>query len=823
MLLVVFGAMFLVLITKLYNIQIVRGDEFQESARIYKNTQEISAPRGGIYDRNGQPLAVNRSTLMIKINTANKETAKNDMLIRFVRLMNRYGVEMIDALPITDTAPREFKFNGSASREKTWKNDMGLDQDITADEAYTELMDKKFKITEEETELTPEEARMVLSLRQSVHLQRFNKNPVVVAHDVSAEACAAVEERTADYPGVYIDLDYLREYPGGPYVSHIIGYTRKITANQLEEMKPLGYTEDDIVGQLGIEHAFELSLAGKNGAIETETDASGAKLGVLNSYPAVPGNNVFLTLDLNMQIEIYHALERRLAEILIGKLKSNPNRRNANPEDHVTTRAMLASILTANNISLQAIMEAEDGSFSKPVQEYLRLHGQVDPEDGDYWKKLMEFAGESVEMGKITQTQLLLIMYEQGIIAPEPNELESMKSGKLNVLNFLVRMLETGQITPQMTNIQPCTGSVVVLDMEGAVLAAVTYPTYDNNELVNTFNYDYYLKLMNDPTVPMLNRPFQDRQAVGSTFKMITAVTGLENGIITPATRIRDEVTFTKAGLPYARCTSNHGSINVVDALAVSCNYFFYETEYRMGNTRDGNMLEGIAMLNEYMEYFGLASLTGVEIEEAYDTSSLSAGVLPISSPAYRPFTRNANEIWSDGDNIRTAIGQADNELNCGQMAKYTAALATGGERYQMHFLDKVLSADGVLVDQFEPVIEETVPMSAVTLETIRKGMLAVTAGAKGTARGVFDGFPIEVGGKTGTAQISDAVPNHTTFAAFAPYDIPEVAVYVLLPHSYQYTVAAPAAVIGRDALSIYFRLDAEPQKMEKDNTLVMN
>lgn len=814
------AGMFALLFTKLYEIQIVHGQEYQESAKLtYNSTRTVTAPRGEIYDRNGQPLAINHSTVMVKLDTAIKAAADNDMLVSLIRLMSRFGELVIDDLPISASEPREFIFGGSPSKEKRWKTDMNVPQEATAQEAY-ELLLKTFKISTEDGEMTPEEIRLVLSLRQSIYLQRFSKNPVTVCMEVSDAACAALEERNQDYPGIYLDIDYVREYPYGEYAAHILGYTRKITAEQLDEMGPLGYTAEDIVGQSGLERSFELTLRGGNGSMKIETDTLGRRLSVVESTPASSGNNVFITVDIELQKQAYHILERQLAQILIGKLQIDSRKSGLKDEDYVTTKTMLSSMITAGTVSVTAIMTADESCLAWPLREFAQFYFDWDQSQEDYISNLKDFFAEALEKGRITENQLLLVMYEQGIVTPTEAELERLHKGTLPVQPFLVRMLSEGVITPQMTNIQPCTGSIVVLDLrDGGVLATVSYPSYDNNELVNNFNYNYYLQLLNDPTVPMFNRAFQEMRAVGSTFKMITAVTGLENGVISTSTTITDEFYYTKAGNPPAKCTARHGSPTVVEALGKSCNYFFYETAYRLGNTKSGNMRDGIDKLTEYMVYFGLGSATGVEISEVFDYQydKLPEGTLPISSPDYKMYTKGLR--WSDGDTIRTAIGQSENNLTCATMAKYAATLATGGVRYQMHFLDRIVAYNGTVVSQFTPVVEETVPMKESTINAVHKGMLAVTTSSYGTGSKIFKDFPIQVAGKTGTAQQTNWY-NHTSFAGFAPYDNPQIAIYVLMPGSYQTTIASPAAVVARDVLAAYFRLDATPQQPEQVNAL---
>jgi cell division protein FtsI/penicillin-binding protein 2 len=325
----------------------------------------------------------------------------------------------------------------------------------------------------------------------------------------------------------------------------------------------------------------------------------------------------------------------------------------------------------------------------------------------------------------------------------------------------------------------------------------------------------------------MFNRPFHEQRAPGSTFKMVTAVAGLEYGVVTPNTRIFDNFIFTKAG-GQARCNSRHGNVNMELAISCSCNYYFYEVAHRLGNAAENTMLQGIGRLNRYMVLFGMGSPTGVEISDIYNrlNSGLPEGIFPISSPEYRLFL-NQNQGrriigWSGADTIRTAIGQADNSITSSVMAKYTATLASGGVRYRMHFLSHIQSYDGTVLRRTEPVVEDIVPMSRQTVNAVHRGMLACTSSPRGTGFHIFRDFPVQVAGKTGTAQEGNW-PNHSSFSAFAPYDNPAVAVYVLLPGSVQSHVRAPAALVARDILAVYFKLDSEIQRPQGLNILVLN
>lgn len=299
-------------------------------------------------------------------------------------------------------------------------------------------------------------------------------------------------------------------------------------------------------------------------------------------------------------------------------------------------------------------------------------------------------------------------------------------------------------------------GSVVVYKVStGEVLAAVTYPSYD----METYNKDYS-SLLNDSRLPLFNRAFSGVYAPGSTFKAATASIGLQLGEITP-----DETIFCKKYYTYYEdyqptCMHYDGDVNVVDAIKVSCNYFFYETGRRIGITK----------LNEYCKKYGLGVKTGLEIDEA-------SGVL-----AGKEYREAVGSYWTDGDTLQAAIGQSDNGFTPIQLAVYTGTLANGGTRYRAHLVKEVCdyNMDSV-VRNVEPEAIESTGISQSVYDVVKKGMLSVTT--DGTAASVFSDYPIQVGGKTGTATVYDkgVEYNNGIFIAFAPYENPEIAVVTVV------------------------------------------
>lgn len=343
-------------------------------------------------------------------------------------------------------------------------------------------------------------------------------------------------------------------------------------------------------------------------------------------------------------------------------------------------------------------------------------------------------------------------------------------------------------------------GAMIVMDVKtGEVLSMASYPDYDPSKFtlgIDTATYNSYI----DSTYkPLRNRAIQEIYQPGSIYKMVTAVAGLETGVITNTTKIRDvgRYTYYKDYQPYCWNRSGHGWMNVTSAIQHSCNYFFYET----------GRLVGIDNLARYTKHFGLGKKTGIELpgEETGKTNERTVGV-----------------TWNPGDTIQAAIGQVNNLFTPIQMAKYTSMLANGGEVINPTIIKQIKNVDGVEVpkEEYEKYFNEKlgitdeeadgITVNPDNLKVILEGMKSVTSDRGGTAYSYFKNFNIEVGGKTGSAQAGkDSNGNeitHAWFIGFAPYDKPEIAVVILVENGGHGSYTAEAA---RDVMAQYFGMNA--------------
>lgn len=312
-------------------------------------------------------------------------------------------------------------------------------------------------------------------------------------------------------------------------------------------------------------------------------------------------------------------------------------------------------------------------------------------------------------------------------------------------------------------------GAAVAVHIDsGKVICAANYPTYDSATIGEKYD-----SLVNDPYKPLTDRAFQGVYPIGSTIKPIVAVAALENGVYNQGETIRCVHKYTLFKDYQPSCMGTHGSISLNYALAKSCNYFFFELGRRLGATK----------LTDYYKQFGLGVATGVEVNDA-------KGILL--------------EPKSDGggDTLQIAIGQL-NAFTPLQLANYAATLANGGTHYKASLIDKIVSYDiSTVYDEIKSEVKNTVSISDSTIAAVKEGMLSVTE--DGTGRAALGDYPIKVGGKTGTAQVTGKA-DHSVFIAFAPFDNPEIAISVVLEHG---SSGFSAGSIVRDILDAYFFSD---------------
>lgn len=912
-LILMFCVLGFVLIYRIFNLQIVNGESYlNEFTLKIKKERNIPSTRGKIYDRKGELLAYNELAYSVTIEDvyesgSNKNERLNKTIATLIEMIEENGDSIVTDFNIIIGDNGEYQFAVSGSQQqrfladvygKKYIDDMKYaEKTSTADDVINYLAGKsKFAIGEYTVPnnhkstfqvgkgYSKEMLLKIISIRYAMSLNSFQKYiATTVATDVSDETVAVVMENAASLDGVSIAEDTIRKYVDGVYFSHVIGYTGKISQTELEELSTENdsYISTDIIGKAGVESYMESYLQGKKGSETVYVNNMGKVIETSNRKEPSAGNDVYLTIDKDLQKAVYNLLEQKIAGILVSKIRNikeytPPENASASsiviPIDDVYFALINNSIIDIEHFShddatdleksvyasfeikqnqvistLKSLLNENPQPYDQLSKEYqvyqlyitsllsekgIILSSEIDKNDPVYiaWHtdesiSLKEYLlhliamnwidisklelenqySDSEEIYQAVQNELFdslitsnafhkklykymiadnsvsgksicLLLYDQGILTGTAAERATVENGTISPYNFILGKISNLEITPAQLALDPCSGSVVITNVNnGEILALVSYPGYDNNRINNS---EYYARLNSDLSRPLWDYATQQTSAPGSTFKMVTAAASLEEGVVTNGETITCHGIWDTIS-PAAKCwiyPSAHGSLTVSGAIEHSCNYFFYEMGYRLGFSNGVYNSElGLQRLAYYADQFGLSDKSGVEI------------------------TEEAPKV-SDTDSIRSAIGQGTNNYTTVGLARYVTTVANSGTCYNLSLLDKVTDSSGNVIEDFNPTVRNTVSFDLSTWNAIHAGMRRVVE-----SKSYYEGMKIRVAGKTGTAQENKSRPNHALFVSYAPYESPEISVTTRIAFGYASDFAAQ---LTQDIYKYYYRLE---------------
>ena len=494
--------------------------------------------------------------------------------------------------------------------------------------------------------------------------------PITLKEDVDWQTLAYLENNKYKFSGIRIEVQPVRVYHYGNLGANIIGYIGSINPKELEADEEGVYEGGDLVGKRGLERIREPDLRGEKGSSSTEVNASGFEQQQLKHEDPLPGRDITLTIDAELQ---------------------------------------------------------------QAAEQYLAISDKA--------------------------------------------------------------------------------GAVVAMEVDsGRVLAAVSAPTIHLEDFIGGISRKNWNALLENPRNPLLNKPVQGVYPPGSTYKIVTALAGLAEGVIT------EHTTFYCPGHYYFgrlyRCWkhSGHGTVDIRRAITESCDVFFYQVGQRLGVDR----------LAAYAKKLGLGTRSGIELEHE------KAGIVPTKDWKRKRF----KEKWHEGETLSVAIGQGFNNMTPLQICLMTMAVASGGKIYKPQIVEMVKTTDGEIVEQLTPeLLSELSTREKQYLPIIEDGLYGVVQGKRGTARNVrIEG--LTVAGKTGTAQVvrlaqykglkEQDIPykyrDHAWFTCYAPADNPKIVVTVLVEHGLH--GGSGAGPIARVVLKKYFEqylLEQARQKAEEE------
>lgn len=883
----VFIILFSVLISRLFSLQIINGESYKTTlAESVKKTTSVAATRGRIFDRNGVLLAYNELGYAVVISDSGvykdnktKNKAVNNIINKTLDILDEKGNTYSNNLQIEyiDEGIYGYTVSGNAllrfQRDSYGKSKISELTEEEKNSSANEMLDflcERYGL--EKSLYSPEHLLEIIYLRLLMSANSYTRYiTFTIANEVSDETVAAILENSDELTGVTVEEQYIRKYVDSVYCSQIIGYTGVVSATELETLKETNedYESNDVVGKIGIEKSMEQYLSGTKGSKTVYVDTVGRITQVLEETEASVGNDVYLTIDINLQKELYYQIEDELVDIILANLTASDSKYTYSTTGkinhvYITQKEVYFALIDNNILNidgfgtsdseiLQSIYNTFISEYNDTI-EWLRaelqtspspysslsdikreliwyvyndilrpngifVYNNVDTNDSNYktwvgggalsfeeflkysiaknwidmsmltdqkyvslqesYDILVEYILKAVktetnfhkkvysvliDSGKLSGRYICLALYEQGVLEKD-GYYEQLKNGSLSSYQYISNAISEKLITPAQLALQPCSGSVVITNPNnGDVIALVSYPSYDNNMLSGSVDAAYYKKLLNDNSKPLYNWATQSQMAPGSIYKVCTAITGLDSGIISDKTQFFCSGTFDKV-TPNPKCwnLSGHGTEVVATAIRDSCNVFFYNVGYNLACSRTGSFDSSYAtsMLQNYAEQLGLATLCGIEIEEKMPHPS-------------------------DSEAVASAIGQGNHAYSTLNMARYVTTVANSGTCYNLTLVDKVVASDGTMVLDNSAKVSNTMNISNSIWDTVHLGMrlgASVYAPLSSISGHTF-------AAKTGTAQEREDEPNHATMVSYTPSDNPEVCVAVAIPNGYDSLMA---------------------------------
>lgn len=345
-------------------------------------------------------------------------------------------------------------------------------------------------------------------------------------------------------------------------------------------------------------------------------------------------------------------------------------------------------------------------------------------------------------------------------------------------------------------------GAVVVQQVKtGQILACASYPTFDPATYSQKYN-----ELLETDFAPLYNRALQAAYPPGSTYKMVTTIASIDSGTIGRWVEIEDkgiyrrfeDVGYTPRCMLYTTAGATHGYVNAMEALAVSCNYYFYEVGYQTGITK----------IDEVAKALGLGEATGVELDESVGRRANAETKKLLYSKGY--------DGWYDADTVAAAIGQSENRFTPMQLACYTSALANHGTRYKATFLQRVLSSDySELLYESTPVVASQLNISDEAYAAYTEGMRLSVTWANGTSHYYLGDYDVAVCAKTGTAEHGGNGSDNAAYVLYAPADDPQIAIAVYVEKG---TPGSRLAKVARAILDAYFSTSSNVDTVPAEN-----
>lgn len=668
----------------------------------------------------------------------------------------------------------------SIVNKKDWYDKFKIKEEIKEEEVFSYLR-QHFEIADN---ISKYEARTIMSLYDQLDKQGHRAyQPINIAYGIKDSTVAKIEEGIIEMPGIQVSVEPVRYYPQGEIAAHLLGYLGKISQpNEVEKyVKEKEYSPNDIIGKTGIEEKFESELRGEPGIKRVEVDVLGNTTNVINEENAVPGNNIYLTIDSKLQKVARDSLQHTLEEIQRGGVfkskwgdyKFGINRKKNRPYVNATSGSVVAiDVKTGELLALENFPSYDPNLFSTGISnsDWISLFPE-DEKDLLAPRPLYNIAIQTaVQPGSTFKMVTALTALEKGL---SPNKtIRDMGYVDVGTERFGCWIWNSHKGSH---------GSVNVYD---ALRDSCNYYFYSlafgrnprtgeslgmRVDIEDIANMSKQLGL-NDKTGIEINIPREESGGVPDPQRKVMITKGMLKRYLNNNIRsyIKEDVKLNDEEIK-----------EIIDEIVS-----WIEEPEPMSR---GEVIKRLDEMGFYPEKVLPRDRSGLADKIKFDYINQAS--------------------WNITDTLNITIGQGQNSYTPIQMANFVATLSNGGYRHKVTVIDNIKSFDNSETIMEKEVNPERIELNDYeNLEHVKLGMKKVTT--EGTARSIFANFPVTVATKTGTAQ--NHVINPTTgeyyddyawFVAFAPYEDPEIAVAVVL---FQGGSGGYAGPIAREIIAEY-------------------
>ena len=801
----VFALLFVLLLGSLFNLTVIQAGSYSTlSADSKQRTLVEKGQRGQILDSNSIPLAVDKTSYnIIFYRDPSKRSSKyramyTEVIMKTIDIIEANGGKVQNNFSIRRDDEGNFVFDFKTAdpevlkkREDLWRGNMYLrDTDLTPYDCYMRLRDK-YRIPKD---VPYEKAVKVLSVWQDVQYTYFTAYvPVTVAQNVNQNTVAQIESRADELTGMSASEANLRTYPKGTAAAHIVGYIGRMWAEEeIKAYSQKGYSSEDQIGLAGIEKTMEDYLTAnsteKQGYRVVEVNSTGRVVKTLDEVAPRSGDNVVLTLDMNLQQKVEQALEENIGMI-----------REEQEQELAREPAKYERLAKEANKSVSEIKLAETGAaivMDVNTGKVLAMasYPSYDP---------------NLFIGGISEADYA--QYRDDKRSPMFNKAISSKATPGSIFKLVTGLggLMEGAITvnTRIDDEGPFTLSVAPGVRAPKCWVDPYYSRHADQDIVkalkNSCNY-FFMTVAYRLGIENLNKWGEKLGLSDPTgIELPSEATGQIGGqdiLYDPSKEIQEQ----KTSLPYLVQLQL-----VKDVLPTICEQQGVQADQEKLKECARRLVE-VAALEKNAWGPPIRQVLREELGVSETISNDRAYHLLISSALYQI-------KWNEILTAVSGMGQGYVTITPIAVARYISALVNGGTVYDAHIVDRIVSPDGEIIKQVDPTAFDTLGAPGLYLERLKEGMREVVSPEDGgTAGAVFKNYEYknEIGGKTGTAQVSDIdLENNSWFVCFAPYDKPEIAVVVFIPNGYK---GSDSAYTAKEIVKYY--LDKKYGVIRDDN-----